>query len=57
MHGTTVVHGSRYRLSETPAMTTRAAPTLGEHTEYVLREILGYDDERLRTLEGVGATA
>jgi len=57
IHGTTVVHSSRYRLSETPAITARAAPTLGEHTEYVLREILGYDDERLRTLEGAGSTA
>jgi crotonobetainyl-CoA:carnitine CoA-transferase CaiB-like acyl-CoA transferase len=31
------------------------APTAGQHTEVVLREVLGYDDERIRTLRSAGA--
>jgi crotonobetainyl-CoA:carnitine CoA-transferase CaiB-like acyl-CoA transferase len=34
-----------------PAM----APTVGEHTEEVLRRVLGYDDEKLAALREVGA--
>jgi crotonobetainyl-CoA:carnitine CoA-transferase CaiB-like acyl-CoA transferase len=34
-----------------PAM----APTAGEHTESVLEDVLGYDDERIRALRGSGA--
>ena len=31
------------------------APTVGEHTEAVLREVLGYDDERIAALRAAGA--
>jgi crotonobetainyl-CoA:carnitine CoA-transferase CaiB-like acyl-CoA transferase len=31
------------------------APTLGEHTDAVLRDVLGYDDARLKTLRDSGA--
>jgi crotonobetainyl-CoA:carnitine CoA-transferase CaiB-like acyl-CoA transferase len=31
------------------------APTVGEHTDAVLREVLGYDDERLTALRQAGA--
>jgi len=31
------------------------APTLGEHTDAVLRDVLGYDDTRLKTLRDSGA--
>ena len=31
------------------------APTVGEHTDEVLREVLGYDDERLSALRAAGA--
>ena len=31
------------------------APTVGEHSEVVLRDVLGYDAERIRTLRDAGA--
>ena len=34
---------------------TSAPPTLGEHTAAVLRDWLGYDDERLAALGACGA--
>ncbi len=43
------------RFSATPARVARAAPLLGEHTEEVLRELLGYDAERLAMLRANGA--
>ena len=33
------------------------APDLGQHTEEVLRELLGYDDEALRKLADTGVTS
>jgi crotonobetainyl-CoA:carnitine CoA-transferase CaiB-like acyl-CoA transferase len=39
-----------YQLSETPATIRRPSPRLGEHTECVLREVLGYSDEQLAEL-------
>ncbi len=33
------------------------APRLGEHTEEVLRDLLGYDDSRIAALRGAGALA
>lgn len=55
LFGTTVVQGSRYRLSETPAVVERAAPTLGRDNEHVLRDLLGYGDARIAELNEVGA--
>lgn len=52
--GTSTVEGSRFRLSRTPARVTRAGPTFGADNETVLREILGYDDERIALLAGAG---
>jgi len=31
------------------------APTVGQHTEEVLRDLLGYDSVRISTLRAVGA--
>ena len=42
------------RLSATPIEYERAAPTLGEHTEAVLRDKLGLDEARLDTLRAKG---
>jgi crotonobetainyl-CoA:carnitine CoA-transferase CaiB-like acyl-CoA transferase len=57
LHGTTVVEASRYRLSRTPAVTDRSAPTFGRDTCAVLRDILGYDDQRIAALSEAGALA
>jgi benzylsuccinate CoA-transferase BbsF subunit len=48
--GETWVENSRYRLSETPAKVVRPGPALGQHNEYVLRDILGYSDDRIAEL-------
>jgi crotonobetainyl-CoA:carnitine CoA-transferase CaiB-like acyl-CoA transferase len=51
----TYVENSRFQLSRTPAQVNRAGPTLGEHNEYVLATILGYDEERITDLVADGA--
>jgi crotonobetainyl-CoA:carnitine CoA-transferase CaiB-like acyl-CoA transferase len=43
------------RYSRTPVVDPVAAPTVGQHTEEVLREVLGYDEGRLSGLSGTGA--
>jgi crotonobetainyl-CoA:carnitine CoA-transferase CaiB-like acyl-CoA transferase len=55
LYGKTVVQASRQRLSRTPAVVDRAAPTLGRDNDHVLRELLGYDDARIAVLDEVGA--
>ena len=45
--GEMVLENSRYRLSRTPAVITRAAPDQGEHNFEVLSEVLGYNDDRI----------
>ncbi|MCH9672684.1 MAG: CoA transferase [Gammaproteobacteria bacterium] len=44
------VVGSPIRLSETPVAAPRPVPRLGEHTESVLRDLLGYDDAAIAKL-------
>ena len=41
------------QMSETPLRATAASPTLGEHTDEVLRA-LGYDDDRIAALRAAG---
>jgi crotonobetainyl-CoA:carnitine CoA-transferase CaiB-like acyl-CoA transferase len=55
LHGTAWVESSRYRLSATPARVERAAPTIGQDTDTVLRELLGYDESRVESLRAAGA--
>ena len=55
MGGTTVVEGSRFVLSRTPAAPPRAAPSYGRDNDDVLRDILGYDDEAITALVADGA--
>jgi crotonobetainyl-CoA:carnitine CoA-transferase CaiB-like acyl-CoA transferase len=50
-----VVEGPRIALSRTPPVMDRAGPALGEHNDYVLREILGLDDEAITELVIAGA--
>jgi formyl-CoA transferase len=46
--------GMPIKLSASPAVIKRS-PTLGEHTEEVLREVLGYGEERVSKLKSAGA--
>lgn len=42
------------RYSQTPLANPVAAPSVGQHTREVLRELLGYDDGRLGELDAAG---
>jgi formyl-CoA transferase len=33
----------------------RRSPTLGEHNEEILREVLGYEDSKINSLKAAGA--
>ena len=55
VHGSCIVEGPRVRLSATPGEVHQAGPSLGQHNDYVLRQILGYDDERIADLAIAGA--
>jgi formyl-CoA transferase len=41
------------KLSASPAVIKRS-PTLGEHTDEVLRSVLGYDESRISALKSAG---
>jgi crotonobetainyl-CoA:carnitine CoA-transferase CaiB-like acyl-CoA transferase len=43
------------RYSRTPVADPVAAPAVGQHTDEVIREVLGYDEERLARLSEAGA--
>ena len=45
---------SEITLSRTPGNLNRPAPLLGEHTEYVLKEIMGISEEEYKSLEDDG---
>ena len=49
-HGTTKMMGMPVRLSETPGQVRTPAPELGQHTEEILLDVLGYDWDRLTDL-------
>jgi len=53
--GQTVVEGSRFRLSRTPARIDAPAPSFGLDNHWVLSDLLGYDDERIALLVIAGA--
>jgi formyl-CoA transferase len=46
--------GMPIKLSASPAV-IRRSPTLGEHTEEVLKQVLGYDDAKVGALKQAGA--
>lgn len=48
--GTHYVNAPSFHLSETPAMTLRPAPALGEHNDYVCKELLGIPEEEYISL-------
>jgi formyl-CoA transferase len=45
--------GMPIKLSDSPARIERS-PLLGEHTEEVLKEVLGYGDEQIAKLKSAG---
>ncbi len=49
-HGPTRVVGIPVELSRTPGSVRTAAPELGQHTEEILMDVLGYDWERIAAL-------
>ena len=52
--GTVKVIANPVRLSETPADYRLPPPLLGQHTDEVLKHVLGLDDAKLATLRGNG---
>lgn len=54
--GAVLHEGIVARLTATPGALTSPAPLLGQHTEPVLRELLGFDDDRLAALHAAGIT-
>ncbi len=46
--------GNPIRLSETPILYEQAPPLLGQHTEEVLRDLLGYTEEQISELTTAG---
>ena len=46
--------GMPIKLSASPAVIKRS-PLLGEHTEEILREVLGYDESKITGLKQAGA--
>jgi CoA:oxalate CoA-transferase len=53
--GPVEIAGSPFHLSETPGTVRSPAPTLGQHTVEVLRDVLGYDEGRIEALIEGGA--
>jgi len=53
-HGKRPIERTRIELKRTPARPTHF-PKLGQHTEEVLRRVLGYDDARIAELRAAGA--
>jgi crotonobetainyl-CoA:carnitine CoA-transferase CaiB-like acyl-CoA transferase len=47
--------GAPVRLSETPGSVRTPAPMLGEHTDLVLRDLLGLDAPAIAALRASGA--
>lgn len=52
--GTSWVEGARHRLSESPGAPQRCGPTPGHDNEQVLRSLLGYGDDEIRSLQDAG---
>jgi crotonobetainyl-CoA:carnitine CoA-transferase CaiB-like acyl-CoA transferase len=54
-HGSVVVEGSQARWSRTQPGPAFGGPPVGQHTQFVLEELLGYDTDRIAELVVAGA--
>lgn len=52
--GTVAVQGNPIRLTDTPVETHRPVPTLGQHTDEVLAELLDFDTDAIAALRQDG---
>ena len=52
--GAVPIEGPRVRLARTPGRVTGPGPSYGQHTSYVLTELLGYDDDRVAEIAVAG---
>src|SRR3712207_9439831 len=52
--GKYITVGNPIKLSDSPAEVVRS-PLLGEHTQEILRHVLGFDDAAVDEIEGSGA--
>jgi 2-methylfumaryl-CoA isomerase len=50
-----LVHGNPIKLSQAPVGPVRPFPRLGEHTDEVLRDVLGLPADELARLRACGA--
>lgn len=55
--GTVKLMGSPHNFSDTPVREPTAPPTLGQHTDEVLKEVLGMDAAAIKSLRDKGAVA
>lgn len=53
--GKVTVVGPVPKLSDSPAQIRSAPPLLGEHTQTILQDVLGYDDQKINELHDSGA--
>jgi crotonobetainyl-CoA:carnitine CoA-transferase CaiB-like acyl-CoA transferase len=53
--GAVTVEGPRAKLSRTPGAVRSAAPSVGQHNQHVLQEILGYGEDQITQLVATGA--
>ena len=53
--GNVVIEGPRFHLSRTPGRTSTPGPTYGQHTERILSELLGYNEDQITELVIAGA--
>ncbi len=54
--GTVPLIANPVKFSETPIQYRMAPPTLGQHTDEILREVLGCDEGEIAALADAGAT-
>ncbi len=49
--GSEPIYGIPYKLSKTPGQVKRRAPLMGEHNDYVFRELLGLTEAEVKRLK------